>query len=97
MKAAAPSRLLQRPGRPGVDGSRAVQGMMRRVATTLAELSSITSTLTELTRRVAALAERARADAGADLATQLFAIERDLRAALRRLERATPERRSRST
>ena len=70
---------------------------MRRVVTTRAELSSITSTLTELTRRVTALAERARVDAGAALAAQLFAIERDLRAALRRLERATPERRSRST
>ena len=66
--------------------------MMRRVVTTRAELSSITSTLTELARRVTALAERARDDADADLASQLFAVERDLRGALRRLERGHPRR-----
>lgn len=61
-----------------------------------AELSSISSTLDDLTRRVSALAERARdpdeagegGSTGADLATELFAVERSLRGALRRLERA---------
>jgi hypothetical protein len=69
------------------------------VATTRAELSSITSTLTELARRVTALAERSRDGDGADadLAAELFAVERDLRGALRRLERASPEGRSRTS
>lgn len=65
------------------------------VATARAELSSITSTLTDLARRVTALAERSRDGADADLAAELFAVERDLRGALRRLERASPEGRSR--
>jgi hypothetical protein len=64
------------------------------VATTRAELSSIASTLTELTQRVTALAERCRGDRDAELAAELFAVERDLRAALRRLGRAASESRS---
>ena len=62
-----------------------------------AELSSLSSTLAELTRRVSALAERAGragAEGDADLAAELFSVERSLRGALRRLERAsaTPRR-----
>lgn len=67
------------------------------VATTRAELSSIASTLTELTQRVTALAERSRDGGQADLAAELFTIERDLRGALRRLERGSSEGRSRSS
>ncbi|MGH8989359.1 MAG: hypothetical protein ACRDXC_12340 [Acidimicrobiales bacterium] len=57
-----------------------------------AELSSITSTLADLNERVTALAERSRDGGEADLAAELFAIERDLRGALRRLARASSER-----
>jgi hypothetical protein len=65
------------------------------MATTQAELSSITSTLAELTQRVTALAEHARDGGDADLAAELFTVERDLRGALRRLGRTSSERRSR--
>jgi hypothetical protein len=61
------------------------------MTTARAELSSITSTLTELTRRVTELAERARDGGEADLATELFAVERGLRGALRRLGRTSSE------
>jgi hypothetical protein len=54
-----------------------------------AELSSITSTLAELMHRVTALAEQARDSQDADLAAELFNVERGLHGALRRLERAT--------
>lgn len=64
------------------------------VATARAELSSIASTLTDLTQRVTALAERSRDGGEADLAAELFAVERDLRGALRRLGRASSEGRS---
>ncbi|HTX62111.1 MAG TPA: hypothetical protein VMD28_00625 [Acidimicrobiales bacterium] len=67
------------------------------MATTRAELSSITSTLTELTRRVTAIAEHSREAGEPDLAAALFTIERDLRGALRRLERASSESRNRAT
>lgn len=53
-----------------------------------AELSSIASTLTELTRRVTALAEEARDGGEPDLAAELFSVERSLTGALRRLDRA---------
>ncbi len=58
------------------------------MATARAELSSINSTLTELTKRVTALAEHSRDGGDPDLAAALFTVERDLRAALRRLGRA---------
>jgi hypothetical protein len=61
------------------------------VATARAELSSIASTLTDLSQRVTALAERSRDGGEADLAAELFAVERDLRGALRRLSRASSE------
>ena len=54
-----------------------------------AELSSLASTLTEVTRRVTGLAEQARAEGDDDVAHELFTVERSLRGALRRLERAT--------
>lgn len=58
------------------------------MATPRAELSSIASTLTELTRRVTTLADHSRDGGDEDLASELFTVERDLKAALRRLERA---------
>jgi hypothetical protein len=51
------------------------------------ELSSLTSTLDELTRRVTALAEQARANEQDDVASELFGVERALTGALRRLGR----------
>jgi hypothetical protein len=65
------------------------QGIIVAMSDVRAELSSITSTLSELTRRVTTLAERARQGADEDLATDLFSVERGLSGALRRLERAT--------
>lgn len=54
---------------------------------TPAELSSLSSSLDELTRRVSALAEEAAAADQDDLATELFGIERALTGALRRLRK----------
>ncbi len=74
-------------------GSRARDARRRRPVghhrevTTRAELSSLTSTLDELTRRVTALAEQARAGEEDDLAAELFGVERALTGALRRLGR----------
>jgi hypothetical protein len=49
------------------------------------ELSALTSSLEELSRRITDLAERAGTDD--ELAAELFAIERALSGALRRLHR----------
>ena len=52
------------------------------------QLSSIHSSLTELTRRVIELAEsRAGSDGDDDVASVLFEVERSLNTANRRLER----------
>jgi hypothetical protein len=63
-----------------------------REVPTRGELSSLTSTLDELTRRVTALAEQARADEQEDLAAELFGVERALTGALRRLGRLSADR-----
>ena len=52
-----------------------------------AELSSLSSTLKELNDRVSAMAEAAQASANEDMARELFAVERALGGALRRLGR----------
>ncbi|MCL4413283.1 MAG: hypothetical protein ACYCUF_05380 [Acidimicrobiales bacterium] len=53
-----------------------------------AELSTIATGLEELTRRVAELADQAAAHADDDpMASDLFALERALRGACRRIER----------
>ena len=52
-----------------------------------AQLSAIAGSLTELTDRVTALADAARDARDDDIATELYEIERMLRAANRRLER----------
>ena len=73
------------PEGPGAHVSGAI-GHHRAVASR-AELSSMSSTLDELTRRVGAMAEEA-ADHGEDeLANELFGIERTLGGALRRMRR----------
>ena len=55
------------------------------------ELSSLTTSLDELTRRVTTLAEQTDA-AEEDVAAELFGVERALRGALRRLQRLTDSR-----
>jgi hypothetical protein len=54
-----------------------------------AELSSLTTALSELTRRLGDLAEQAQAARDEELSAELFAVERALRGAGRRLERLT--------
>ena len=55
--------------------------------TSEAELSSLSSTLKELNDRVSAMAETAQAGGNEDMARELFAVERALGGALRRLRR----------
>jgi hypothetical protein len=57
--------------------------------TTPAELSSLSSTLKELYDRVSGMAESAQATGNEDMARELFAVERALAGALRRLDRFT--------
>ena len=52
-----------------------------------AEISSLSSTLTELHQRVTAMAEGALASGDEDMAQELIAVERSLGGALRRLRR----------
>ncbi len=67
--------------------------MITAVALPVAELSSVASALDDLTKRVTDIARRA-ADEGEDSASELFAAERALRGAQRRLAKlATPSRR----
>ena len=51
------------------------------------ELSSLTSSLEELTRRLTALAESAQREGDEESASELFGVERSLNGALRRLRR----------
>jgi outer membrane murein-binding lipoprotein Lpp len=55
--------------------------------TSAAEISSLSSTLQELNDRVTSLAESAQATGDQDMAHELFAVERSLGGALRRLRR----------
>jgi hypothetical protein len=54
---------------------------------TAAEISSLSSTLTELHERVTAMAEGALSRGDEDMAHELIAVERSLGGALRRLRR----------
>jgi len=60
-----------------------------------AELSSLTTAIEELTKRVGAMAEQAAADHREEEASELFAVERSLRGAWRRLGRLSSPRRRR--
>ncbi|HVA09208.1 MAG TPA: hypothetical protein VNG12_20950 [Acidimicrobiales bacterium] len=55
--------------------------------TSRAELSSLSSTMKELHDRVTSLAESAQASGEEEIARELFAVERALGGALRRLRR----------
>jgi hypothetical protein len=57
--------------------------------TSAAELSSLSSTLKELNDRVTGMAESAQSSGNEDMARELFAVERSLAGALRRLGRFT--------
>ena len=60
---------------------------MAAVTTDRAELSSIASSLEQLTKRVAAMAETAQQDKAEQVAVDLFAVERELASAERRLSK----------
>jgi hypothetical protein len=55
--------------------------------TSAAQLSSLSSTLKELNDRVTVMAEAAQSSGDEDMARELFAVERALGGALRRLRR----------
>ncbi|MGD0083222.1 MAG: hypothetical protein ABSD78_08490 [Acidimicrobiales bacterium] len=55
--------------------------------TDLAELSSIASSLDQLTRRIGAIAEQASREKEESVASELFSVERALQGATRRLGR----------
>jgi hypothetical protein len=57
-----------------------------------AELSALSSSLDELTRRLTAVAEQAGAEEADELASELYAVERSLQGALRRLQRVADRR-----
>ena len=66
--------------------------MIAAVVTARPELSSLSTALDELNRRIVAIADAAAADHDDETAAELFAVERALRGALRRLERLTASR-----
>jgi hypothetical protein len=55
----------------------------------IAELSSVSTALDELTRRLGAMAEAAESEKDEDTSTELYAVERALRGAHRRLQKLT--------
>jgi len=59
------------------------------MANTAAELSSLATAVDEITRRITAHAEAAEAQKDEEVASELFAIERSLTSANRRLARLT--------
>jgi len=54
-----------------------------------AELSSLMSTMEDIGRRVAAMAETSRASGDEDQAIDLYEVERSIRSAVRRLAKVT--------
>jgi hypothetical protein len=64
-------------------------GHHRGMPASLAELSSVATALDELTRRVVTIADQAASDHDDETASELFAVERALRGANRRLGRLT--------
>lgn len=74
---------------------RAVGAIIGAMPTPNAELSSLATALDELTRRIGAIADRAAGQHDDEVAAELFAVERALTGAGRRLNRLTgPSRRS---
>jgi hypothetical protein len=58
----------------------------------IAELSSIASSLDQITRRVAAIAELANEEKEETVSNELFSVERSLQGATRRIERLVGKR-----
>jgi len=58
----------------------------------VAELSSVATALEELTRRLGSMAEAADTSKDEETANELFAVERSLRSAQRRLQKLTSTR-----
>ncbi|HVE94566.1 MAG TPA: hypothetical protein VNB24_06565 [Acidimicrobiales bacterium] len=54
-----------------------------------AELSSLMSTMDEIGRRIASMAESSRANGHEDEAIDLYEVERSIRSAVRRLSKVT--------
>jgi len=75
--------------RPRRFASPARIGHHRGVPAPLAELSSLATALEELRQRVALIADQAASDHDDDTASELFAVERALTGAGRRLGRIT--------
>ena len=69
--------------------SRAGIGHHQGVSAPLAELSSLATALDELRQRVAAIADQAASEQDDDTASELYAVERALTGAGRRLSRLT--------
>jgi hypothetical protein len=65
----------------------------RPMSAPIAELSSLSTALDELTRRVGSMAEAADAEKDKETSSELFAVERALRGAHRRLQKLTAPRR----
>ena len=68
--------------------------MIGRMAASSAELSSLATALDELTRRITVHADAADVDKDEETARELFAIERSLNSANRRLARLSDAQRS---
>jgi hypothetical protein len=64
-------------------------GHHRAMPTPIAELSSVATALDELNRRLVVMADQAASDHDDETASELFAVERALRGAVRRLSRLT--------
>jgi len=85
-------RDLRRPGgRTACAGARGL-GHDGHMPAPMAELSSVTTALDELTRRLGAMAEAAEAEKDEETSTELYAVERALRGANRRLQKLTTSR-----
>jgi len=78
-----------KPVSDGPLGNRSAKCHDRRMAASVAELSSLATALEDLTRRVTAHADAASHAKDEDMAKELFAIERALMGASRRLTRLT--------
>ena len=63
--------------------------MVTAMSTDLAELSSLSATLSDVLHRVTEMAERYHSVERDDVANDLFEVERSLRTAQRRMARAT--------
>jgi hypothetical protein len=83
----SPFRAADGDGARAPDRVAGTSGQNGEMAPDLAELSSITSSLDQITRRVAAIAEQANESGDETVSAELFSVERALQGATRRLGR----------